>query len=79
MAAISGVLFPSVFLFAGLSGGMTPSRLEVAGCQNEEPSVQKRTVPEKTISKEGFFYEDFESSKDYAFPDGWTEICIYFF
>ncbi len=72
MAAISGVLFPSVFLFAGLSGGMTPSRLEVAGCQNEEPSVQKRTVPEKTISKEGFFYEDFESSKDYAFPDGWT-------
>lgn len=72
VTAVSCVLFPSVYLFAGLSGDETHPRLEVARCIDGGPSELKRTGPAKTISKDGFFYEDFEFAKDYAFPEGWT-------
>lgn len=72
LTAISCVLFPSVYLFAGLSGDKTHSRLEVARCIDDGPSELKRSAPAKTIANDGFFYEDFEFAKDYAFPEGWT-------
>lgn len=72
LTAIFCVLFPSVALCAGLHGDKTHTRLEVARCIDDRPSELMRTAPAKTISDNGFFYEDFEFSKDYAFPDGWT-------
>lgn len=73
--AVGLIASASLCAYAALPSHKEHRSLEALRYLDESPRELKRNVKAKTISSEGFLYEDFETvtgEEPYMLPDGWT-------
>lgn len=74
-SAIGLIASASICGYAGMPGHNGPGSIETLRYADERPAELKFKVKAKTVSSEGFLYEDFETAtgdEPYLLPEGWT-------